>query len=262
MNDTINLTKNDSVAIITINRPKNRNALDTKSINEFANVVAFVEADHATQVIVLTGGGGTFCAGADLKEISDLGANYQPWAGPDGPLSKRCSKPVIAAIEGHAVAGGLGLALWADIRVASETAVFGVFCRRFGIPMSDGTPTRLPLIVGRSRALDMLLTGRPISAQEALRIGLTDRKVIRGNALKEATALAKQISTFPTLAMGADRAAAWAAFDSDETTLLIEESYGAKAAKLSDAAYGAAQFRDGLGRGGEFISKNFPTKQL
>ena len=258
MNDTIKLTKNGSIAIITINRPKNRNALNSESINEFANVVALVETDKTTQVIVLTGGGGTFCAGADLNEISDLGSSYQPWAGADGPLSKHCSKPVIAAIEGHAVAGGLGLALWADIRVASETAVFGVYCRRFGIPMSDGTPTRLPLIVGRSRALDMLLTGRPIDAKEAFRIGLADRKVAGGSALKEAIALAKQISIFPTLAMQADRATAWAAFDSDETTLLKEESSRAQTAKLADAADGAARFKNGLGRGGEFISENFP----
>jgi len=126
MNDKISLTKNDRIAIIKINRLEYRNALDGKSINEFANVVAFFEADKTTQVLVLTGGGGTFCAGADLNEISDLGAHYKPWAGADGPLSKHCSKPVIATIEGHPVAGGLGLALWADIRVASETAIFEV----------------------------------------------------------------------------------------------------------------------------------------
>ena len=140
MNDKISLTKTDGIAIIRINRPKYRNALDGKSINEFANVVAVVEADKTIQVLVLAGGGGTFCAGADLNEISDLGANYKPWAGADGPLSKHCSKPVIAAIEGHAVAGGFGLALWADIRVVSEAAIFGVYCRRFGIPMSDAAP--------------------------------------------------------------------------------------------------------------------------
>ena len=257
MNDKINLTKNNSIAIITSNRPESRNALDGKSINEFANVMAFVEADKTTQAIVLTGGGGTFCAGADLNEIANLGANYKPWAGADGPLSKHCSKPVIAAIEGHAVAGGLGLALWADIRVASETAVFGVYCRRFGIPMSDGTPTRLPLVVGRSRALDMLLTGRSIDAKEAFRIGLADRKVARGSAIKEAITLAKQISIFPTLAMQADRAAAWAAFSSDETTLLKEENSRAQTAKLADAADGAARFKSGLRRGGEIISENF-----
>ncbi|MEC8201404.1 MAG: enoyl-CoA hydratase-related protein, partial [Pseudomonadota bacterium] len=144
------------------------------------------------------------------------------------------------------------VALWADMRVASETAVFGVFCRRFGVPMSDGTPTRLPKVVGRSRALDMLLTGRPVRAEEALNIGLADRMAPEGQALEIATSLAQDIAQFPPLAMRADRAATWAAFDGDEAAQLIAEDRGAQAAKKGEAMQGAARFKSGVGRGGEF----------
>ena len=209
-----------------------------------------IEADDKVHVVILTGSGGVFCAGADLSEMAEKGAIYRAWAGADGPLAKPCSKPVIAAVEGHAVAGGLGVALWADMRVASETAIFGVFCRRFGVPMSDGTPTRLPKVIGRSRALDMLLTGRPVRAEEALHIGLADRLAPEGQALEMATNLAKEISTFPPLAMRADRAAAWSAFDSDEATRLIKEDEGALLAKKLEAAQGAKRFESGIGRGG------------
>ncbi|MFT5417885.1 MAG: enoyl-CoA hydratase [Gammaproteobacteria bacterium] len=238
------------LAFLTINRPQVRNALDLQSTNEFQDAVTSIESNDAVQAVVLTGAGGTFCAGADLRELANKGAHYRPWAGADGPLSKPCTKTVIAAVEGHAVAGGLGIALWADLRVVSETAVFGVFCRRFGVPMSDGTPTRLPRVVGRSRALDMLLTGRPVYAEEALQFGLADRLVPAGRALEMATSLAREISQFPPLAMRADRACAWAAFDGDEAAMLIAEDAGAQAAKQTEAAIGAARFKDGVGRGG------------
>ena len=255
MTGGIQLNLDRELAILTIDRSGARNALDTQSIAEFGATVARIEANDAIAAIVVTGANGTFCAGADLDEIAKTRAAYEPWAGATGPLAKRCAKPVIAAVEGHAVAGGLGVALWADLRVASETAVFGVFCRRLGVPMSDGTPTRLPAVVGRARALDMLLTGRPIAADEAQRIGLADRVVPAGTALDAAKALAREISAFPSLAMASDRAAAWAAFDDDEAMRLIGEEKSARAAKAQEAAIGAARFKAGEGRGGAAIEK-------
>ncbi len=255
MKTDIELTITDGIATITINRPKRRNALDLASTAAFTVAVQEVNRNDKVQAVVITGAGGFFCAGADLSEMADKGAVYQPWAGADGPLARPCHKPVIAAVEGYAVAGGLGVALWADLRVASESAVFGVFCRRFGVPMSDGTPTRLPKVVGQSRALDMLLTGRPVYAEEALRIGLSDRLAPEGKALEVARNLAKEISDFPTLAMRADRIAAWCAHDGDETAMLIQENEGAQAAKNAEAAYGAIQFNKGAGRGGRSEKK-------
>jgi enoyl-CoA hydratase len=252
MKTGIDLSIKGELAFLTINRPKHRNALDLQSTDDFQDAVWNINANNVVQAVVLTGNGGVFCAGADLHEMANKGAVYRPWAGVDGPLAKPCTKPVIAAVEGHAVAGGLGVALWADLRVASETAVFGVFCRRFGVPMSDGTPTRLPKVIGRSRALDMLLTGRPVRAEEALHIGLADRLVPEGQALEMATALAREINQFPPLAMRADRDAAWAAFNSDEATMLIEEDAGAQAAKKLEAAAGAARFKRDVGKGGAF----------
>lgn len=252
MKTGINLTIKSNIAYLTINRPKKRNALDLKSADEFLEAVHIIDGNDNVHVVILTGSGNVFCAGADLEEMAEKGAVYRPWAGADGPLAKPCAKPVIAAVEGHAVAGGLGVALWADMRVASETAIFGVFCRRFGVPMSDGTPTRLPKVIGRSRALDMLLTGRPIQAEEALHIGLADRLAPEGQSLEMATNLAKEISAFPPLAMLADRAAAWSAFDSDEATRLIKEDEGARLAKKIEAAQGAARFKKGIGKGGTF----------
>ena len=252
MRDGIHLEIEAELAVITIHRPQARNALDVQSANDFKDAVAEVESDEAVKAVVLTGAGGFFCAGADLREMADKGAVYEPWAGADGPLAKRCTKPVIAAVEGYAVAGGLGVALWADLRVASETAVFGIFCRRFGVPMSDGTPTRLPHVIGRARALDMLLTGRSVGSDEALRIGLADRVTPAGKALGTAKTLARDIAGFPRLAMLADRNACWQAFDADEAAALISEDRGAQAAKANEAASGAAQFKDGAGRGGSF----------
>lgn len=240
------------VAIITIDRPGARNALDHAAENELAEAARRMAADNAIRVGVLTGANGTFCAGADLSEMAVKGSVYKAWAGADGPLANRPAKPLIAAVEGYAVAGGLGVALWADMRVASENAVFGVFCRRFGVPMSDGTPTRLPRIVGQGRALDMLLTGRPVKADEALRIGLADRVVPTGKALETALELAHQIAGFPPLAMMADRTAALEAFDQAEPIALVNEAEGAAAAKEQEAQAGAARFASGTGRHGDF----------
>jgi len=252
MRDGIHLEVDADLAVVTIHRPQVRNALDVRSAAEFKDIIARIEVEEPVKAVVLNGAGGVFCAGADLGEMADKGAVYEAWAGAGGPLARRCTKPVIAAVEGYAVAGGLGLALWADLRVASKTAIFGVFCRRFGIPMSDGTPTRLPHLIGRSRALDMLLTGRAVGSDEALRMGLADRVTPPGEALETAKALASDIADFPQLAMLADRAACWQAFEADEARALVAEAEGAESAKATVAAAGASQFRDGVGRGGSF----------
>ena len=168
------------VTTIIINRPLSRNALDNEATHALADALLAFEADPDARVAVLTGAGGAFCAGADLKELGS-GTDYFAWAGSDGgPLRAPLGKPVIAAIEGHACAGGLGVALFCDIRIVDDTATFGVFSRRWGVPMSDGTTVRLPRIVGQGRALDMLLTGRAVGADEAIAIGLATRKAARG----------------------------------------------------------------------------------
>ena len=240
------------VAIITIDRPGARNALDHAAEAELAAAAARMAADDAVKAGVITGAHGTFCAGADLSEMAAKGSAYKAWAGADGPLSNRPAKPLIAAVEGYAVAGGLGVALWADMRIASETAVFGVFCRRFGVPMSDGTPTRLPRVIGQGRALDMLLTGRPVHAAEALALGLANQVVPAGEALETAKALARRIAAFPPLAMLADRQAALEAFDQPEPIALVNEAEGASAAKEREAQTGAQRFAGGTGRHGDF----------
>ena len=252
MSKGLRLEIEGAVAVITIDRPGARNALDAAALDALQDAVSRIEADDTIGAAVITGAGGAFCAGADLREMAETEARYRPWAGADGPLARPCAKPTIAAVEGHAVAGGLGLALWADLRIAGETAVFGVFCRRFGVPMSDGTPTRLPAVIGRGRALDMLLTGRPVEAPEALEIGLANRVVTTGEALPSAKTLAAEIAAFPPLAARADRAAAWAAFEAGEAERLVDEADGAEAAKRTEAAEGAARFRNGAGRGGSF----------
>mgnify|MGYP001276135890 CR=1 FL=1 len=252
MQNGIELSFVDGIAYLTLNRPNQRNALDLQATKQLADAIDNINNNGKVLAVVLSGAAGMFCAGADLAEISKDGAIYRPWAGSDGPLAKPCSKPVVAAIEGYAVAGGLGLALWADLRVASESAIFGVFCRRFGVPMSDGTPTRLPTVVGRSRALDMLLTGRPVDAEEAMAIGLVNRLVPKGEAFVKANKLAKEIAGFPASAMRADRLAAWSAFDKDEVGSLIFEAQRAEGAKINEAVLGAQRFASGVGKHGEF----------
>tara|TARA_R110002096_G_scaffold13370_2_gene47412 strand:- start:375 stop:1136 length:762 start_codon:yes stop_codon:yes gene_type:complete len=247
---SVTYERDGSVAIITINRPDFRNALDLAAAEAFADAAHRLVIDQDVRAAVLTGAGDTFCAGADLSEMAAKGAVYRPWAGADGPLANPPAKPVIAAVEGYAVAGGLGVALWADMRIASETAVFGVFCRRFGVPMSDGTPTRLPRVVGEGRALDMLLTGRPVHAEEAYTIGLANRLVPAGQALAIAMKLAHEISAFPPMAVAADRQAALESFDRPEPVALVNEAEGAASAKANEAQAGAARFSAGIGRHG------------
>lgn len=236
--------------MVSICRPQARNALDLASSRALAE--AFFDFDHneEARVAVLHGEGGAFCAGADLKELSE-GTVYEPWATARfGPTRPGLSKPVLAAVEGHACAGGLGLALWCDLRIVDETAVFGVFSRRWGVPMSDGTTVRLPRVIGAGRALDMLLTGRPVDAEEALRIGLADRLVERGTTVEAALRLAERIADFPQAALRADRRSAIGQFDLSIEEALARETEGALEARDADARAGAQEFAAGAGRHG------------
>jgi enoyl-CoA hydratase len=240
------------ITTIVINRPEVRNALDNEAARALGVAFGAFDADAGQRVAVLTGAGGSFCAGADLKELGS-GVDYFPWAGSDeGPLKAPLGKPLIAAIEGHACAGGLGVALFCDLRIVDDTAVFGVFSRRWGVPMSDGTTVRLPRIVGQGRALDMLLTGRAVGADEALAIGLATAKVARGTARAEAEKLAQKIAGFPPIAMTSDRRAAYESFDRDQAAALRREMELSLEARRSEAQKGAARFSRGEGRHGKF----------
>jgi enoyl-CoA hydratase len=240
------------VTTIIINRPQVRNALDNEAARALAVAFKAFEADADARVAVLTGAGGAFCAGADLKELGS-GTDYFPWAGSDeGPLHAPLGKPAIAAVEGHACAGGLGLALFCDIRIVDDTAVFGVFSRRWGVPMSDGTTVRLPRIVGQGRALDMLLTGRAVGADEAIAMGLATRKVARGTTRAEAEALARRIASFPPVALTSDRQSAYESFDRDQASAVRREMELSLAARRKESQKGAARFAKGEGRHGRF----------
>jgi enoyl-CoA hydratase len=235
--------------------PRARNAVDPATAQRLRDAFDAFEADETALVAVLSGAGGDFCAGFDLKTVNSAAGDYDPEGeGPMGPTRRLLSKPVIAAIEGYAVAGGLELALWCDLRVASESAVFGVFCRRWGVPLIDGGTVRLPRIVGQGRALDMILTGRPVAAAEALQFGLASRLVPAGQALAEALRLAEEIARFPQLCLRADRASAYAAFDSDQAAALRAEALGGMTPLAAESRAGAARFAAGKGRGGDFGS--------
>ncbi|MDH3066353.1 crotonase/enoyl-CoA hydratase family protein [Achromobacter insolitus] len=238
------------VTTVIINRPEVRNALDREAAFELARALREFDADEQARVAVLCGAGGAFCSGADLKELA-AGTDYEPWAGsPEGPLHAPLSKPVIAAVAGHACAGGLGVALWCDLRIAEESASFAVLSRRWGVPMSDGTTVRLPRLIGMSRALDMLLTARIVQAPEAERFGLVNRVVPDGRARAEAEALAHQMAQFPQIAMRSDRQSAYAqAALSERDAVAAEMAYAAAARKL-EARAGARRFEQGAGRHG------------
>lgn len=254
--DKILVEHDGPVTTIVINRPKSKNALDNEAARGLAAALRSFEADPEARVAVLTGQktdtGGAFCAGADLKELGS-GTDYFPWAGSDdGPLRHPLAKPVIAAIEGHACAGGLGVALFCDIRIVDETATFGVFSRRWGVPMSDGTTVRLPRVVGQGRAMDMLLTGRAVGADEAIAIGLATRKVARGTTVAEARKLAREIAGFPPIAMTSDRQSAYESFDRDQAAAIRREMELSLAARRQESQKGAARFAQGEGRHGAF----------
>ena len=243
-----------AVTIVTIDRPAKRNAVDPATADALRDAFTAFATDETARVAILTGSAGHFCAGFDLGAVGER--RYDPdGPGPMGPTRMLIEKPVIAAVEGHAVAGGLELALWCDMRVVAESAVFGVYCRRWGVPLIDGGTVRLPRIVGQGRALDMILTGRPVPADEALRIGLADRVVGDGNALPAAIELAKQIAAFPQLCMNSDRLGAYRQWDFDIEGALGYEARAGVAPLREGAAAGAKRFTEGAGRGGSFATK-------
>lgn len=242
------------VTTVILHRPERRNAVDRATADALADAFRAFEADDDAHVAVLYGDGGTFCAGADLKAIAEGSPNRvaPDGDGPMGPSRMLLSKPVIAAIAGHAVAGGLELALWCDLRVCEEDAVFGVFCRRWGVPLIDGGTIRLPRLIGHSRALDLILTGRPVDAAEALAMGLANRVVPRGQARAAAEELARQIAAFPPAAMRGDRQSSYDQWNLELDAALIRELEHGMKAFGSEAVGGAQRFAGGAGRGGSF----------
>lgn len=252
MTDKIIVEQKGPVTTFVINRPEVRNALDQEASAALAAAFDAFDRNEEARVGVLTGAGGAFCAGADLKELSER-SDYRAWAGdPSGPAYALLSKPLIAAVAGHACAGGLGLALRCDIRIAAESAVFGIFSRRWGVPMSDGTTVRLPRLIGMGRAMDMLLTGRAVGAEEALAMGLVSRIVPDGESLKEAEALARAMSAFPQTAMTSDRQSMYLQQGLAMREALDQETRLAQEAKQKEAQPGARRFADGAGRHGRF----------
>lgn len=240
------------VTTIVINRPEHRNAVDHETALMLRKAFQDFDADETALVAVLCGTGSSFCAGYDLKFLAANGlADIPDDEGPMGPSRMMVGKPVIAAVEGFAVAGGLELALLCDMRVASETAVFGVFCRRWGVPLIDGGTVRLPRVIGHGRALDMILTGRPVEAREALEFGLANRVVPPGEARAAAEALALEIARFPQVCMRSDRMSAHEQWSlSLEDALKNEAVLGTEARRISGD--GAGRFASGKGRGGDF----------
>ncbi|KAF0969965.1 MULTISPECIES: crotonase/enoyl-CoA hydratase family protein [Gordonia] len=243
------------VRIIGIDRPDRRNAVDRATADALADAFRRFDADDAVSVAVLHGEGGTFCAGADLKAIADGTPNRVEFDGdgPMGPTRLRLSKPVIAAISGHAVAGGLELAVWADLRVVEEDAVFGVFCRRWGVPLIDGGTVRLPRLIGESRAMDLILTGRPVAADEALQMGLANRVVPSGTALDAAVELATQIAGFPQTCLRHDRMSVLEQNGLDNDAALMNELQHGMVSLAADTVAGATRFAGGAGRHGEGV---------
>jgi enoyl-CoA hydratase len=240
---TVRITQDGLTTVVTIDRPEVRNAVDRATADALADAFRAFEEDPESRVAVLTGAGGTFCAGADLRAIAAGEPNRLEPDGdaPMGPSRMQLSKPVLAAIGGHAVAGGLELACWADLRIVESDAVLGVFCRRVGVPLIDGGTVRLPRIVGLGRALDLILTGRAVTADEALRIGLADRVVAPGQSLAAALDLAETIAAFPPVAMLSDRASVYRSLDLDlDAAMAAEFQHGLSA--VAEGAVGARRF--------------------
>ncbi len=251
---SVRIEKRGPVFTVVLHRPGARNAVDRATAEALIEAFDAFERDGEAKVAVLWGEGGVFCAGADLKSIgTDRQNRVEPdGGGPMGPSRLVLSKPVIAAIAGHAVAGGLELAAWCDLRVAEDDAVLGVFCRRWGVPLIDGGTVRLPRLIGLSRALDLILTGRPVGAAEALGMGLVNRVVPQGTSRAVAEALALEISAFPQACMRADRASASSQFDHPLPEAILREFEGGLAALREEGVAGAARFASGAGRHGDF----------
>lgn len=255
--DPVLTETNGPVLTITLNRPQRRNAVDRPTAERLREAFEDFQRRDELSVAVLCGAGGNFCAGADLQALGDPALRNQVEAtgtgpGPMGPTRMHLSKPVIAAVSGYAVAGGLELALMCDMRVAEASAVFGVFCRRWGVPLIDGGTVRLPRIVGHGRAMDMILTGRPVNAEEALQMGLANRVVADAQARETAEALARQIAGFPQQCLRADRASAIRQWDLDLAEALRAEGAGGYPVVFEEAIQGAERFAGGAGRHGQF----------
>ena len=247
--------KKGPVTTVIINRPALRNAVDRQTAQELADAFRAFEADEEARVGVLTGAGECFCAGADLKALAEGHPNRLEEHGdsPMGPCRMYLDKPVIAAVAGHAVAGGLELALWCDLRVMERNAVFGVFCRRWGVPLIDGGTVRLTRLIGLSHALDMILTGRPVGAEEALSMGLANRVVEPGTSRKEAEALAEQLLRFPRRCLLSDRRSAYEQWELPfEKALQNEFRLGLSTIQSGETAEGVRRFLEGAGRHGTF----------
>jgi enoyl-CoA hydratase len=251
---SVRVEKSGRVTTVILDRPAVRNAVDGPTAAALAAAFRDFDTDDGADVAVLWGAGGTFCAGADLKAVGGPQGNRAApdGDGPMGPTRLRLAKPVIAAISGYAVAGGLELAVWCDLRVAEEDAVLGVFCRRFGVPLIDGGTVRLPQLIGMGRALDLILTGRPVTAAEALAMGLVNRVVPAGQARAAAEALAGELAALPQACLRSDRASALeAASRTEEEAMANEFLHGLRVLSAPDFAAGVQNFRDGAGRGGQ-----------
>jgi enoyl-CoA hydratase len=252
---TVRYETDGPVVIVTIDRPQVRNAIDGPTATALADAFRRFDADEALAVAVLTGAAGTFCAGADLKALAAGRGNRarEDGDGPLGPTRLLLSKPVVAAVEGHAVAGGLELALWCDLRVAARDAVFGVFCRRWGVPLIDGGTIRLTRLLGHSHALDLILTGRGVAGDEARLMGLANRLVEPGAALAEAVALARQLAAFPQRCLRSDRLSSYRQWDLPlPEALALETRMGLEVIRSGETREGAARFAGGAGRHGSF----------
>jgi enoyl-CoA hydratase len=249
--------KESNITIVSLNRAHARNAVDGPTAHALARAFEAFDSDASSPVAVFHGEHGTFCAGADLKALGDPERRNRLSAegdGPMGPSRMLLSKPVIAAVSGYAVAGGMELALWCDLRVVEQSAVLGIFCRRFGVPLIDGGTVRLPRLIGLSRALDLILTGRPVLADEAFNIGLANRLVPEGESLKAAIELAQMLSKFPQQCMRNDRRSAYEQFGlSLDDALGNEFALGEMTIQSGETFGGAAQFASGAGRGGKAL---------
>lgn len=253
----LTIDKSAGITVVTINRPQVRNAVDAPTAAELADAFRQFDTDEDQKIAILTGADGTFCAGADLKAVAKGTGNRvgRKGDGPLGPTRMLLSKPVIAAVEGFAVAGGLELAIWCDLRVAATNATFGVYCRRWGVPLVDGGTIRLPRLIGHSQALDMILTGRGVGGEEAKRMGLVNRLSEPGNALSDAITLAEQIAQFPQLCTRNDRLSSYHQWSLNLHDALKEESrLGREVIKSGETQAGATRFANGAGRHGSFES--------
>jgi enoyl-CoA hydratase len=256
MSSSLQVDRHGPVTVVAIDRPDRKNAVDPDTARALLDAFTAFDGDGSASVAVLTGANGTFCAGADLKSLAGGDRHHvgEDGPGPMGPTRLELSKPVIAAVEGYAVAGGLELAIWCDLRVAADDAAFGVFCRRFGVPLIDGGTVRLPRLIGQGRALDLILSGREVGAEEALQIGLVNRVVPAGTALEHALSWGHELAALPQDCLRNDRMSALSQWGlSTQEAMRAETRWGLESLASPDAAMGAARFASGAGRSGSTV---------